>query len=436
MKTRYFSIVLILFVKLSAAQVVDVEGNKYATLKIGNREWMIENLRSKHLNDGTSIGELVNYSDRTFDDRHNPRYFSENKFYNQVLYNWEVVNTQKIAPKGWHVATVDDWLDLFLYVLKSSSNNPAALKQLQSTTGWPKLKTGNYWSSKTCPNCSYWTPTQREYNYCAVCRNTRLVNDKFIPLKIIDQNGNNKSGFNFKPSYYLENSETSLLLMDHQPKFWTSTYMPRDDNSDFSIYAIATSILNLRVLFDEWIGITFDQNTINGVLQKEDTGNFYPIRCVKDDDQYFKNSGKMINIDDRTYKNFELNKAVTSTTIKKENISSEWSNCIAQMAENTFYIFIDKPTNKSLGFVQDETKVDSMKVVLKSSDILVSKETCKYGNIDSTFTSWLPSGSQSCKVLFRKDGTFVSDSKYKRGKYTCTPNNHILLTEKELKTWD
>ena len=39
----------------SVGSVIDIDGNPYQTIRIGNQTWMTENLRTTHYNDGTAI---------------------------------------------------------------------------------------------------------------------------------------------------------------------------------------------------------------------------------------------------------------------------------------------------------------------------------------------------------------------------------------------
>jgi len=94
--------------------VVDIDGNRYKTVKIGNQIWMAENLRVLRYNDGTPI-EMEGELDwvRLGGERIGARCHYENKPENGerygALYNWFAVNTGKLAPKGWHVPTDQEW---------------------------------------------------------------------------------------------------------------------------------------------------------------------------------------------------------------------------------------------------------------------------------------------------------------------------------------
>jgi hypothetical protein len=52
----------------------------------------------------------------------------------------------------------------------------------------------NKQETKLCSNCSYWTSTQRQYNYCNVCRNSRIIVTKYYFEKCGECNGTGKKG--------------------------------------------------------------------------------------------------------------------------------------------------------------------------------------------------------------------------------------------------
>lgn len=93
-------------------QIVDIDGNVYHSVIIGTQEWMVENLCVTRLNDGSPIN-LVTLGDEWVNNK-SPNYCwydnivdLENS--NGLLYNFYSVNTGKLAPIGWHVASDVEW---------------------------------------------------------------------------------------------------------------------------------------------------------------------------------------------------------------------------------------------------------------------------------------------------------------------------------------
>jgi len=98
--------------------VTDVDGNVYHTVTIGTQVWMVENLKTTKFNDGTSI-PLV--TDSTWGALGTSAYCWYNNDESQkivygALYNWFTVNTGKLAPTGWHVATDAEWSTLVTFL--------------------------------------------------------------------------------------------------------------------------------------------------------------------------------------------------------------------------------------------------------------------------------------------------------------------------------
>lgn len=95
--------------------VTDIDGNVYHTVTIGTQVWMVENLKTTKYNDGTNI---PNVTDNTaWANLTTPAYcWYSNDIANKTLYgglyNWYTVNIGKLAPKGWHVPTDEEWTKL------------------------------------------------------------------------------------------------------------------------------------------------------------------------------------------------------------------------------------------------------------------------------------------------------------------------------------
>lgn len=101
-------------------ECIDINGNIYKTIKIGNQWWMAENLKVTHYRNGDAIpnvtdadawsrlntGAYCNYNNNMGNERMYGR-----------LYNWFAVNdSRNIAPVGWHVPTDAEWQTLFDYL--------------------------------------------------------------------------------------------------------------------------------------------------------------------------------------------------------------------------------------------------------------------------------------------------------------------------------
>ena len=124
---------------------VDGDGNTYQTIVIGTQTWMVGNLHTTHLNDGTPIEQDVKWENADI----KPVFcFYEHHVSNEptygMLYNWHAVNSGKLAPKGWHVATKQDWETLATHY-GGLSKAGGALKALEV---WREPNTGATNSSR------------------------------------------------------------------------------------------------------------------------------------------------------------------------------------------------------------------------------------------------------------------------------------------------
>ncbi|HEX2958041.1 MAG TPA: fibrobacter succinogenes major paralogous domain-containing protein [Chitinispirillaceae bacterium] len=128
-----------------AETMTDIDGNLYTSIKIGKQIWAVEDLRTTKLNDGNSITYAPEIS--VWAGLNSPGYcFYDNdpstgSIYG-ALYNWFAVSSGKLAPKGWHVPTDSEWLQLKEYLIRNGYNwdgtkegNKIA-KAMASTSDW------------------------------------------------------------------------------------------------------------------------------------------------------------------------------------------------------------------------------------------------------------------------------------------------------------
>jgi uncharacterized protein (TIGR02145 family) len=100
--------------------VEDIEGNEYNTVVIGTQNWMAESLRTTTYDDETSIPivtDKIIWQNITVGaccwNNNDPDSYKETY---GALYNWKVIESNKICPSGWHVPTVTEWNTLIEYL--------------------------------------------------------------------------------------------------------------------------------------------------------------------------------------------------------------------------------------------------------------------------------------------------------------------------------
>jgi len=100
--------------------VIDADGNSYPTVKVGEDEWMQENLRVTHYRNGDPIDLITVNSEWSRPDGAYCWYNNDetdNKLLYGALYNWPaVMDTRNLCPAGWHVATHAEWIILTTYL--------------------------------------------------------------------------------------------------------------------------------------------------------------------------------------------------------------------------------------------------------------------------------------------------------------------------------
>jgi uncharacterized protein (TIGR02145 family) len=104
--------------------VTDIDGNIYKTINIGNQNWMAENLKVTHYNNGDIIPEIDENSTwfslnsgACSGDWNSIKYIPVNECPFGKFYNGFVVSDYRNAcPVGWHVPTESNWIELFTYL--------------------------------------------------------------------------------------------------------------------------------------------------------------------------------------------------------------------------------------------------------------------------------------------------------------------------------
>lgn len=105
---------------LTYGTMTDIDSNIYKTITIGTQTWMAENLKVTHYRNGDTIPKFpdgykwIEDTTGAYCDYENTPEIS--KIYGR-LYNWyAVIDTRNIAPTGWHVASLEEWESLVMYL--------------------------------------------------------------------------------------------------------------------------------------------------------------------------------------------------------------------------------------------------------------------------------------------------------------------------------
>ncbi|MBN1211645.1 MAG: fibrobacter succinogenes major paralogous domain-containing protein [candidate division Zixibacteria bacterium] len=138
------------------ATIMDIDGNIYHTIKIGDQWWLMENLRVTRYRNGDTIPNVsdsaawVNLTTGAY------CYYDNDTTYVEtygLLYNWYAIDDScNIAPEGWHVSSDEEWKQLEMYLGMSledadesgfwrGTDEGGKLKET-STTHWAYPNTG------------------------------------------------------------------------------------------------------------------------------------------------------------------------------------------------------------------------------------------------------------------------------------------------------
>ncbi len=151
--------------------IMDIDGNLYSTIIIGEQCWLGENLRTTHRPD-SPVTELV-----PIDGRLCRGLFCEN--IEGAHYTWEATmngsaaatlsdeKIQGICPTGWHLPTREDFEALDAWLSVDGNGGPgffsgAKMKGEGSSSGFDALFTGNWGFGiyNNAPYASYWTSSE------------------------------------------------------------------------------------------------------------------------------------------------------------------------------------------------------------------------------------------------------------------------------------
>ena len=128
-----------------AGACIDIDGNVYETVQIGDQLWMAENLKVTHYNNGDEIPTVISNEEwltlnsGAFSDYLNNPANSET--YGRLYNFWVGIDSRSVCPEGWHIPSNDEWNSLTNYLggveiaggknLISSEKMPSRKMQLE-----------------------------------------------------------------------------------------------------------------------------------------------------------------------------------------------------------------------------------------------------------------------------------------------------------------
>jgi uncharacterized protein (TIGR02145 family) len=131
----------------SLETVKDADGNLYHTVKIGKQIWTVEDLKTTRFNDGTPIPNVTEAEEWKSLTTPGYCYYENNpengKKYG-ILYNWYAASSDKIAPKGWRVATLDGQIELSNYLIYNGHNYDGTTRENKITKSMAGKTDWNY----------------------------------------------------------------------------------------------------------------------------------------------------------------------------------------------------------------------------------------------------------------------------------------------------
>jgi uncharacterized protein (TIGR02145 family) len=130
--------------QIQGGGAIDLDGNQYATVNIGNQEWFAENLRTSKYSNGDNINNVVD--DSTWEATIEGawcHYMNDAQFENPYgkLYNWyTTADPRNACPSGWHVPTQIEWEELYAFL--GGANVAGGKMKEEGLSHWDSPNTG------------------------------------------------------------------------------------------------------------------------------------------------------------------------------------------------------------------------------------------------------------------------------------------------------
>ncbi len=173
------------------ANITDIDGNIYTSVIIGTQTWLVENLKTKHFNNGDLIPTMAGSNSNATQPYQWVMYDESYANVYGRLYSWAVTTDPRgVAPTGYRVASDADWTTLQKYLESNGYNYDGS-------------KSGNLYAKSICSKTT-WTSSSV----------TGSVGN--------DLTKNNTTGLSILPGGY-RGYDGSFYIMNEGTDIWTST---------------------------------------------------------------------------------------------------------------------------------------------------------------------------------------------------------------------
>jgi uncharacterized protein (TIGR02145 family) len=178
---------------------VDIDGNSYETVQIGNQLWMAENLKVTHYRNGDEIPNITDSSQWiVFSSGAYCNYNNDSSIADTYgrLYNWFAVgDSRDICPEGYHIPSDGEWMTLETALGMSESD--ANLGGNRGTNEGSKLAGNlNLWNSGELENNSEFgasgfnaLPGGHRYNFVGIDGYIGRSSDFWSSTSFVDEYG-------------------------------------------------------------------------------------------------------------------------------------------------------------------------------------------------------------------------------------------------------
>ncbi|RAR73718.1 FISUMP domain-containing protein [Flavobacterium aciduliphilum] len=305
----------------------------YKSVKIGNQEWMTENLNSKTFRNGDVIQEASDSLDWIEAIKSKTPawcYYEDDPIHAEkkgLLYNFYAVHDPRgLAPSGWQVPTVED----FNYLLQNTD-----YRSLKSREDW-------YFNEEVLIEGD----SNEEVD---IIKKIGLLHYHYKININPGENGTNKSGFNLKPSGYFDIRENNGSF--HDVDIASVLWIYNNKNKFICAHNLypfrAPYIDDKFMLIKNYSWKEFSLNNESG----------FAVRCIKKDE----------NLNLLDYSNIQINRDILFNQASEIIIDAKYAS--ASLLQRKLKIGYDRAKIlmnqlESAGIVEPESESKSRKVLI------------------------------------------------------------------------